>query len=239
MELLPMSSVEASRARTLATPERAAALTAAAVAYGQSTPDLLASYDPATSSWRTSQHCLVEGLTVFSETWPRSGMMRSGTAYQLAPLVPRTSETESGLWPTPMVPNGGRSVAHVNDWRGRSAYHNGSKVQVDLAQAVKMWPTPARADGVRGSKTYMRGNPTLLGAALMPTPTARDYRHPGRSRMERTGSTAGECLPQVVGGALNPMWVEWLMGFPLGWTDCGASATLSSRKSRKSSGARS
>jgi DNA (cytosine-5)-methyltransferase 1 len=21
------------------------------------------------------------------------------------------------------------------------------------------------------------------------------------------------------GGKLNPMWVEWLMGFPLGWTD--------------------
>jgi hypothetical protein len=22
-------------------------------------------------------------------------------------------------------------------------------------------------------------------------------------------------------GALNPVWVEWLMGFPIGWTDCG------------------
>jgi hypothetical protein len=21
------------------------------------------------------------------------------------------------------------------------------------------------------------------------------------------------------GGKLNPMWVEWLMGFPTGWTD--------------------
>ena len=24
----------------------------------------------------------------------------------------------------------------------------------------------------------------------------------------------------VVGGTLNPMWVEWLMGWPVGWTDC-------------------
>jgi DNA (cytosine-5)-methyltransferase 1 len=23
------------------------------------------------------------------------------------------------------------------------------------------------------------------------------------------------------GGALNPAWVEWLMGYPAGWTDCG------------------
>jgi hypothetical protein len=27
------------------------------------------------------------------------------------------------------------------------------------------------------------------------------------------------------GGQLNPTWVEWLMGWPLGWTAFGASAT--------------
>jgi len=26
-------------------------------------------------------------------------------------------------------------------------------------------------------------------------------------------------MPELAGGALNPMWVEWLMGWPLGWTD--------------------
>jgi len=26
-------------------------------------------------------------------------------------------------------------------------------------------------------------------------------------------------------GSLNPAWVEWLMGFPDGWTDLDASAT--------------
>jgi len=26
-------------------------------------------------------------------------------------------------------------------------------------------------------------------------------------------------------GALNPTWVEWLMGFPLGWTDLKPSET--------------
>ena len=25
-----------------------------------------------------------------------------------------------------------------------------------------------------------------------------------------------------VGGQLNPQWVEWLMGFPIGWTDLDA-----------------
>jgi hypothetical protein len=27
------------------------------------------------------------------------------------------------------------------------------------------------------------------------------------------------------GGKLNPTWVEWLMGFPLGWTDLEDSET--------------
>ena len=31
--------------------------------------------------------------------------------------------------------------------------------------------------------------------------------------------------PTVAGGQLNPTWVEWLMGFPLGWTDCVVSET--------------
>ena len=36
---------------------------------------------------------------------------------------------------------------------------------------------------------------------------------------ERKGMQAGN------GGKLNPGWVEWLMGFPIGWTDCAASVT--------------
>jgi len=30
--------------------------------------------------------------------------------------------------------------------------------------------------------------------------------------------------PSPNGGKLNPMWVEWLMGWPLGWTDLRVSA---------------
>jgi hypothetical protein len=53
---------------------------------------------------------------------------------------------------------------------------------------------------------------------LLPTLVARDYRHPGRSRLERTGGTHGECLPQVIAGPLNPEWCEWFMGWPVGWS---------------------
>jgi hypothetical protein len=38
-------------------------------------------------------------------------------------------------------------------------------------------------------------------------------------------------------GSLNPTWVEWLMGFPLGWTDLEPSETPSSRRSPNGSAA--
>ncbi len=66
------------------------------------------------------------------------------------------------------------------------------------------------------SKTSGDGLATAL--RRMPTLVARDHRSPGRSRLERTGSKAGEHLPNVGGGPLNPDWCEWFMGFPIGWT---------------------
>jgi hypothetical protein len=54
--------------------------------------------------------------------------------------------------------------------------------------------------------------------SYLPTLCARDFRYPGKSRMERTGGKQGEVLPQAVGGPLNPDWCEWFMGFPIGWT---------------------
>src|SRR5262245_57432399 len=105
-----MSSPAASPARTSRLPGRPPGLTASGLDYGPSSPDLLASYDLATSSWRTSQRCLLEGLAEYSETWPRSGMMRNGTAYRLPPLVPLTAETASGssAIPTPVRSDAGK-----------------------------------------------------------------------------------------------------------------------------------
>jgi hypothetical protein len=40
-------------------------------------------------------------------------------------------------------------------------------------------------------------------------------------------------LGEVVGGKLNPTWVEWLMGYQGGYTDLKDWEILSSRKSQK------
>lgn len=43
-------------------------------------------------------------------------------------------------------------------------------------------------------------------------------------------------LGELVGGKLNPQWVEWLMGVPIGWTDSSCLETARSFKQRSLSG---
>jgi hypothetical protein len=40
-----------------------------------------------------------------------------------------------------------------------------------------------------------------------------------KRRYWRTPTGFGPSLPDVVGGTPNPEWLEWLMGFPIGWTE--------------------
>ena len=79
---------------------------------------------------------------------------------------------------------------------------------------------------------------------LVPTPTATDYRGGCLSRfwrpdsqtvqVERERTRRGydgllrslvEVTPRGRLGPMNPEWVEWLMGFPIGWTELDASET--------------
>ena len=98
-----MSFAEGSPARTSALPGTALGSPENGRGYGANTPVWLASYDHASSSWKTSQLCLEGGLQTFSETLPRSGMMRNGIVYQLPPLAPLIGGIEFGslLIPTP------------------------------------------------------------------------------------------------------------------------------------------
>lgn len=112
-----MLFAEVSPAKIYRSQEKVRALMASAAAYGAKSPVLLANYDRATSSWKTSQRCLVEGWAEFSETWPRSGMTRNGIAYQLPTLAHLTDETGCGLLPTPRRSGQSRSwKAYVREF---------------------------------------------------------------------------------------------------------------------------
>jgi hypothetical protein len=61
---------------------------------------------------------------------------------------------------------------------------------------------------------------------LYPTPndTKTENNNPPSQRMEN-GRHSDQ--PNVAArGTLNPDWVEWLMGFPIGWTDIGGQSRI-------------
>ena len=95
------------------------------------------------------------------------------------------------------------------------------ELHLSQTEDQKLWlTTPVASDafGVR-SKRYMSKTPTVAEfVKLWATPT----------KAIAEGTTGGgnrRDLRNDVGGQLNPTWVEWLMGFPIGWTDLNASET--------------
>lgn len=68
---------------------------------GPSSRESLARFDPATQSWKTSQLTFLSGSETFSETWPASGMMRSGQCFRRASWVPHIHASACSSLPTP------------------------------------------------------------------------------------------------------------------------------------------
>ena len=65
----------------------------------------------------------------------------------------------------------------------------------------------------------------LLHKETWPTPVARDYKDTGtkealsRAKAKRTSPGVALIIGAELGGSLNPIFSEWLMGWPLEWTD--------------------
>lgn len=85
-------------------------------------------------------------------------------------------------------------------------------------------PMPKASDAERGGRgellALVRGKKTRQ---MWPTPTA--ITNSGGAAMCKWGGSGSReklrqmVTPEELNGQLNPMWVEWLMGFPLGWSD--------------------
>ena len=197
--------------------------------------------DQNTSFWKTCQGLFhVDISETFFKDFTKSGMMRNGKLYQRKRLGPDIKENDCGLFPTPVAydatpggPNNhykglGYIARHNKNWlipstitieggedriKKRTEYRKsiGRKyVAGCLAEQVHFdseipktdtWPTPMNA--------LVKMYPTPTNSMV----TTGDLEH------ARFHSSKRPKYQSVNTGQLNPDWVEWLMGWPIGWSD--------------------
>ena len=177
------------------------------------------------SQWRSTRCYL---------TWKGRATKQGRLYFRLVPSMPRTGEIERASWagkenrpiyfiPTPRA--GSKSAEHdlkhgnlkgavmyatpqARDYRTgqRERWRNPARSRNLNDQVAAMYPTPTTGAGLCGGT----GNYQQLKALEVSGQITEE---------ERRSMAAGN------GGQLNPEWVEWLMEFPLGWTDLNASET--------------
>lgn len=190
------------------------------------------------SIWRSTR-CIL--------TWKTKVTPSKRLLFRLVPSMPRTGVTDAPLSEEKqMFPTPTRFDATCGDLKGKE--YAGTRHAMKLIQAAKMWRTPTATDA-EGRGTYAsydaykrrleKGKQNSLAnqvkfQELWPTPTTGAGLCGGTGnfqqlkKLQQAGQITEEerrNMSQGNGGQLNPTWVEWLMGFPLGWTDLNASET--------------
>ena len=212
--------------------------------FGRGLEKPLASYDPDMQSWKMYGDISLWGEPQSLESLPPSGMTQNGVLYQQPAWAQIIDEIESLSWPTPTaVPRPMEGNVRLYRAKIKAGEMTEAEAEAILGKSVweaqgklpAMWPTPTTQEvehpeavwNEKGRRVSPNGNTHSMGLAdavqKWPTPTAADaYTHALKSSQQTPGSRHSLNLPSAAGGQLNPTWVEWLMGFPTGWTDLEA-----------------
>ena len=171
----------------------------------------LADYDPGTQSWRMfGDTYLWEGPPLL-ESLPPSGMTRNGVLFPQPPWVPITDVIASSSWPTPTAVTRAME-GNVRLYRAKVEAGEMTEAEAEAILGKSVWEAqgkiPARWPTPRSSSAM---------ADEMATSLDRVQRIGYKARLEKKVAMEGSPT-----GKLNPTWVEWLMGFPTGWTDLEA-----------------
>jgi len=174
---------------------------------GRKRSSAFAMFDPDTHSWRTSQVCLVLGTSAKSSLrWPKQGLMRDGVCSELTMSVPRTDVKGSGSRlpaKTPSAADAYTGNMKKDEFKFGNSGSLAQEVESGFLETHRMWPTPEANE----RNTYPRMTKTRKGVQKVEPNLA------GAVKTERNSDGS------PTGGQLNPNWVEWLIGWPIGWTD--------------------
>lgn len=158
-----------------------------------------------------------------------NGKRGDGSVFATAGAPSLSTMARKNQWPTPRSSDG----THGGRITPRKSREGGNIIEAVSARTI--WPTPtandSRGSGSRNTKSSkahfglsltdaVRGDGGRVRArrSLFATPLSRDHRSGLVS--QETLDRNSRPLNEQIGGPLNPTWVEWLMGWPIGWTDC-------------------
>tara|TARA_R100000900_G_scaffold121671_1_gene96227 strand:- start:54 stop:662 length:609 start_codon:yes stop_codon:yes gene_type:complete len=157
----------------------------------------------------------------------QNGKRSDGTTYKQAGKPSLQTMALHNLWPTPTAMNGGEKVAPSHK-DGSHGWNTGAAVQDSLSDnPTKLWPTPTvHGNNNRKGISKKAGDGLATAVKMWPTPRASEYKDCGpvgskshTHMRDRSYLCAKAKDPDQPTGKLNPAWVEWLMGFPTGWTE--------------------
>lgn len=199
---------------------------------GLTSPVSSASSAPPLASSKTCQGTCRSGCATCDANWKEWVIALRRRSSERRKSARRIDENASSSWPTPSTAN---AVQGAGSNRG-----DGS---LDLVSTVAQWATPevSRATYQRAhGKTYpllplqaaLWETPRVGGCLIMASPGEVTRKSPSLGAQAeilvnghpapRTGKAGGTGL------VLNPRFVEMLMDWPIGWTDCGSVETASS-----------
>lgn len=165
--------------------------------------ELLATFDQESSSWKMLQISFNWAESMSLDLLPKSGMTVNGRLYQLSNLerhildgdgfvldMPPQCLTRDGVLPTPTAT--GTDHRHRYSQGGRPLLH----------MLTKGLPTPTAHD--------CKDNPSTPSSWTRKTSMSVEI-----AKME------GYTKETIIGKELriHPHFVEWMMGFPIGWLD--------------------
>lgn len=184
----------------------------------------------------SGQDC--EQLTLFPEDSPASRSVSPGSAEA------RRMTVTSGLRCSELLKKSGplglleKTLLESSIWRstrcyltwktkdtkqGRLLFRLAASTPRTGGTDAPLWHTPTANDGKNSSMPPSQAARKQLVGQVMrqmmwTTPCASDS-------TVSSGRGNHRSMRTEIGGQLNPTWVEWLMGFPLGWTDLSVSET--------------
>ena len=191
--------------------------------------------------------------TPYSRTWKVKVTPHARLVFQLRASVQTIKEKESGLLLTPsamdsLPPRSEEALKkqYQTNRKGRTT-HSTLREQVVYPKPAQMWRTPdnmkggSNLPGIKkaldeghlkrpsGQQIQIRLQDQVKEERIQPkkwpTPTANeDAAGRPTGKMQKMLGNHPD-VRGTGGGTLNPTWVEWLMGYPLGFTDLKVSET--------------